>query len=211
MREKTVLSDSDIKKLLDYLDSDEKHVTEACVLALAIYSGCRISELIQFNIDTINEDTTAYGNMFLETTHKIRTKGAGKQGKMLNKYIIKDLFLPYYHKYLEKRKEIVKRTKTDSNNLFLQNNGKPVKLSTLRSWTKSWNLFLGEDLYFHALRHYFVTALTKKGLSDELIISIVGWSSADMKKIYTDIDDKDRNWDKDLNKLESFIKEFKED
>ena len=130
---------------------------------------------------------------------------------MLNKYIIKDLFLPYYHKYLKKREEIVKRTKTDSKSLFLQNNGKPVKLSTLRSWVERWNLFLGEDLYFHALRHYFVTALTKKGLSDELIISIVGWSSADMKKIYTDIDDKDRNWDKDLNKLESFIKEFKED
>ena len=111
----------------------------------------------------------------------------------------------------KEREEIVKRTKTDSKSLFLQNTGKPVKLSTLRSWTKSWNLFLGEDLYFHALRHYFVTALTKKGLSDELIISIVGWSSADMKKIYTDIDDKDRNWDKDLNKLESFIKEFKED
>lgn len=31
-----------------------------------------------------------------------------------------------------------------------------------------------------------------------------------MKKIYTDIDDKDRNWDKDLSKLESFIKEEKE-
>ena len=211
VREKTILSDEDIKRLLEHLTEDEKYITESCVLALAIYSGCRISEIVQFNIDTINIDNLAYGNVFLETTHKIRTKGAGKQGKMLNKYIIKDLFLPYYHKYLEKRKEIVKRTKTDSNNLFLQNNGKPVKLSTLRSWTKSWNLFLGEDLYFHALRHYFVTALTKKGLSDELIISIVGWSSADMKKIYTDIDDKDRNWDKDLNKLESFIKEFKED
>lgn len=211
VREKTVLSDEDIKKLLDHLDEDDKHITEACVLALAVYSGCRISELIQFNIDTIDENYTAYGDMFLETTHRIRTKGSGKQGKLLNKYIIKDLFLPYYNKYLEKRKEIVKKTKTQCNSLFLQNTGKPVQLSTLRSWTKNWNIFLGEELYFHALRHYFVTALTKKGLSDELIISIVGWSSADMKKIYTDIDDKDRNWDKDLNKLESFIKEFKED
>lgn len=211
VREKTILSDGDIKKLLDFLDSDEKYVTEACVLALAVYSGCRISELIQFREDTIDENIVAYGDMFLETTHKIRTKGSGKQGKLLNKYIIKDLFLPYYKKYLKHRDEIVKKTKTDCQNLFLQNTGKPVKLSTLRSWIKFWDKFLGQELYFHALRHYFVTALTKKGLSDELIISIVGWSSADMKKIYTDIDDKDRNWDKDLNKLKSFIEEFEEE
>ena len=210
VREKTVLSDEEIKQLLDYLDSDEKFVTEACVLALAIYSGCRISELLQFNIDTIDVNHLAYGNSFLETTHKIRTKGAGKQGKLLNKYIIKDLFLPYYNKYLQYRAEIVKKTKTDSKALFLQNTGKPIKVSTLRSWALSWENIVGKPMYIHALRHLFVTTLTKKGLSDELIISIVGWSSAEMKKIYTDIDDKDRNWDKDLSKLESFIKEEKE-
>lgn len=69
---------------------------------------------------------------------------------------------------------------------------------------------MGNQCIYIGLRHYFVTNLTKRGLSDELIISIVGWSSAEMKKIYTDIDDKDRNWDKDLSKLESFIKEEKE-
>lgn len=149
VREKTVLTDEEIKKLLDYLDSNEKFVTEACVLALAIYSGCRISELVQFNINTLDENVTAYGNQFLETTHKIRTKGSGKQGKLLNKYIIKDLFMPYYKKYLNHRQEIVEKTKSESNALFLQNSGKPVKVSTLRSWSEDWEKIVGKPMYLH--------------------------------------------------------------
>ena len=85
----------------------------------------------------------------METTHKIRTKGSGKQGKLLNKYIIKDLFMPYYKKYLNHRQEIVEKTKSQSNALFLQNSGKPVKVSTLRSWSEDWEKIVGKPMYLH--------------------------------------------------------------
>ena len=43
-------------------------------------------------------------------------------------------------------------------------------------------------------------------MSDEIIIALVGWSSFEMKKVYTDIDDKDKDWSKDLSKLTEFVK-----
>lgn len=204
VREKTILEDEDLVSLLTWL-SERNYVSDSCILTLAVYGGCRISELTQFTIDTIDLDNTAYDGFFLETTHKIRTKGFGKGGKPLNKFIIKDLFLPYFQAYLKEREEIVRRTNTESKALFLQKNGKPVTNNTLNSWKNKWERFLKQDLYYHCLRHYFVTKLTKLGLSDEIIIAIVGWTSVEMKKIYTDIEDKDKDWSKDLSKLSSFI------
>ena len=204
VREKTVLEDEDLEKLLAWLD-EQGRVEDACLLALFIYSGSRISEVAQFTTATIDLNHTAFDGFLLETTHKIRTKGFGKAGKPLNKYIIKDLFVPYYEKYLEYREKIVEETKTESNALFLQKDGTEATTVTFNSWKRKWERLLKEDIYFHCFRHYFTTKLTKLGLSDEIIVSIVGWSSAEMKKIYTDIEDKDKDWSKDLKKLSAFI------
>ena len=206
VRKKTVLEDDEVLGLLNWLTEKELYA-DACLFALALYSGGRISELEQFTINTIDVDRIAFDGFLLETTHEIRTKGEGKIGKMMKKFVIKDLFLPYYNKYLEQRVEIVEKTKTDSDALFLQKDGKPTSVNTFNSWIKKWERFLEKDLYFHCFRHYFVTKLTKLDMSDEIIISIVGWSSAEMKKIYTDIEDKDKDWSKDLNKLSAFLTE----
>ena len=206
VREKTILNDDDLQRLLDWLDGEKKLPAEACLLALAVYSGCRISELALFKKDTISEDVVAYGGLMLETTHKIRTKGFGKTGKLLNKYIIKDLFLPYYKKYLEYRQEVVERTGNDTEEFFIQFDGTPAQVSTFNSWKNKWEKYLGQDLYFHNYRHFFTTKLTLLGMSDEIIIALVGWSSPEMKKVYTDIDDKDKDWSKDLSKLTEFVK-----
>lgn len=205
VREKTILEDDDLQKLLDWLDKDKNLPAEACLLALAVYSGCRVSELELFKINTIDENLTAFGGLMLETSHKIRTKGFGKAGKQLNKYIIKDLFLPYYKKYIDYREEIIKNTGSDTDALFIQKDGTPATVVTFNSWKNKWEKFLGADLYFHNYRHFFTTKLTLLGLSDEIIIAMVGWSSPEMKKIYTDIEDKDKDWGKDINKLQAFV------
>lgn len=141
VREKTILKDEDLERLLDWLDKDKKLPTEACLLALAVYSGCRVSELALFKKDTISLENVAYGGLMLETTHKIRTKGFGKGGKLLNKYIIKDLFVPYYEKYLERRKEIVEKTGLDPEELFIQDDGRPATVTTFNSWKNKWKDF----------------------------------------------------------------------
>ena len=206
VREKTILEDGEVENLLNWLTENE-HYADACLFALALYSGGRVSELQLFKVDTIQAEKTAFDGFFLETTEKLRTKGFGKAGKPLNKYVIKDLFLPYFERYMKQRQEIVERTGSTSDCLFLQLDGSPTSVNTFNSWIKKWERFLEKDLYFHCFRHYFVTKLTKLGLSDEIIISIVGWSSVEMKKIYTDIEDKDKDWSKDLNKLSAFLTE----
>lgn len=205
VREKTILQNEDVERLLDYLSNELKNPREACLLALAVYSGSRISELAQFKINSIDVNNLAFGDIMLETTHKIRSKGFGKTGKLIHKYVIKSKFLPYYEKYLEQRKQIIENTNSTTDLLFIQNTGKPAKVSTFNSWKEKWEEYLGNDIYVHCLRHYLVTLLVKQGLSKEIIMAIIGWSS-DMVAVYTDIEDKDKDWSKDLHKLESFIK-----
>ena len=204
VRQKTVVSEEELESLLKYL-YDNKKYADACLLALAAYSGARITELSLFKVEDIDVNNTAFGGLFLETTNKIRTKGFGKEGKRIHKYIIKDLFMPYFEKYMEVRKDIVEKTGSTSDALFLRNNGEPAKVSTFNYWINSWSEFLKKDLYFHAWRHMFVTTLVKRGVSKDIIMAIVGWDS-DMVGVYTDIEAKDRNWDKDIEKITRLIK-----
>ena len=93
IREKTILKEEDIDKIFSILE-EENRTQEQCLLALAISCGARVSELAQFTLSLIDEENTVFDGLFLETTEKIRTKGSGVQGKMLKKYILKDMFLP---------------------------------------------------------------------------------------------------------------------
>jgi integrase len=204
VREKTILLEEQINKLLHHLKVEKDNPQEACLLALAACSGARISELLRFNTDIIDEKNTAFEDMFLETVKEIKTKGFGKTGKPLYKYIVKDIFLPYYKDWLVRREEIMKANNQDHNSIFIKRDGTPAKVDTIRGWSEKWEKFLGVSFYFHSLRHYFVTQLTRLGLDSDFIIEISGWSSGDMFKIYNDLTAKDRKW-KGLDKLKTHL------
>lgn len=200
VREKTILSEEQVDSLLNYLQNEINKPQEACLLALAVCCGARAQELLRFTTDIIDEENLAFQDMFIETTKKIKTKGFGKQGKPLHKYILKDKFLPYYKAWLSEREKIMIKNGKNHNFIFIKSDGEPAKLSTIRSWSKKWDKFLDDNFYFHSLRHYIVTQLTRLGCDSDFIIAIMGWSSADMYKIYNDLTDKERNW-KGLDKL----------
>lgn len=204
-RRKTVLSEKQVDDLLLHLKEEINRPQEACLLALAICSGARKSELLRFDIDLIDENNTAFDGLFIETKDPIKTKGFTKQGKLLYKYIIKDLFLPYYHDWLKVRKEIMTKNNVEEHNkLFIKSDGQPAKVSTLDSWIEKWGKYLKEDVYLHALRHYTCTYLSRLGLESELIVEIFGWSTHDMYKIYNDLTAKDRKW-KGTEKLKEHL------
>ena len=125
VREKTVLQKEDIDKIFAIL-AEENRIQEQCLLALAISCGARVSELAQFTTSLIDEGNTIFDGLFLETTEKIRTKGAGVTGKMLKKYILKDIFLPYYHKWLVERENILKETGQEHDYIFITKDGNPA-------------------------------------------------------------------------------------
>jgi integrase len=203
-REKTILSEKQIDELLKYL-SENNHKQDACLLALAISSGARISELLRFTIDIVDPNNTAFDGVFIETSKSIKTKGRGKKGDLKYKYIIKDIFMPYYNDWLIERQRVMDEHKKDHNAIFIKQNGDPAIVATIQGWLPRWEEFLKLPIYFHAFRHYFVTQLTRIGLSSDLIIEIVGWKSSEMYKTYNDLTGKDREW-KELEKLKDHLK-----
>lgn len=204
VREKTILSEEQINALLNYLKNDLKNKQEACLLALAIGSGARISEWLRFTVDVLDENHTAFEDMFLETLKPIKTKGKSKTGLVIEKFIIKDIFVPYYKEWLIEREQIMKEKGKEHNCLFIKRDGDPATIHSIRGWIKKWEKFLQVDFYPHCLRHYIVSHLTRLGLTSDFIIEIMGWKSSEMYKIYNDVSAKEKKW-KELGKLKDHL------
>lgn len=205
VRRKTVLQKEDIDKLFEFFDDNDK-IQDACLLALAISCGARISELARFTIDLIDEDNTVFDGLFLETTEEIRTKGRN-QGKMLRKYIIKDMFLPHYHKWIERRKEIMSETNQNHNYIFITKDGNPASADRLRDWISCWSDIVGVPCYPHSLRHRQITFLREIGIEDDLIVYLTGWAEStghSMIAIYDDTTIAQKQW-KGLDKLRTAL------
>jgi len=197
-REKTILTDSQVLGLLNHLS--EISTQEACWLALAVYSGSRFSELLRFTTDILDENHTAFGDLFMETLSPIRTKGRGRGGKMLKKYILKDNFLPYYKQWLLDRKKIMKEKGKEHSFLFIKDDGSPASGGTIRSWIIRMEKYLGINFYPHSTRHFLCTELSRKKIPQPFIQFLFGWSSSEMVNIYSDLTIKDQDW----RELENF-------
>lgn len=197
-REKTILTDEQVEELLIHLKEKDKQ--KACWLALAITSGARLSELLIFETTLIDENRTAFGDLFLETTKQIKTKGRGKSGKLLYKYILRDKFLPYYKEWLEERKLILEKKNIQHDFLFIKQTGEPATPATVRCWVEEFESFLGVPFYAHSLRHYLTTLLSKKNIPQMLIKEIFGWSTLEMVSLYDDTTARDREY-KELENL----------
>ncbi|MFZ2992540.1 MAG: site-specific integrase [Microgenomates group bacterium] len=191
-REKTILSDEQVEDLLKYLS--ETNSQQACWVALAIYSGSRFAELMRFTTDMLDENNVAFGDLFMETKVKIKTKGRGKEGKQLFKYILKEKFIPYYRKWIEERKTILEKNNLEHNTLFIKDNGEPATSGTIRSWVTTIENYLKTSFYPHCLRHFLVTELSKKNIPPTLIKDLVGWSNLEMVSLYDDSTSKDKVW-----------------
>ena len=193
VRKKSVFTMEEINGLLDRLGT-ENRVQEQCLLALLISSGARASELGRFTVDIIDENNTAFDGLFLETTDEIQVKGRGVNGKSLIRYILKDTFLPYYHKWLPLREEIMKKYNQTHNHIFITKTGEPAGVSTFRGWVERWSESMDKPVYLHVFRHLFTTTMLQYGLEQDLVQSIIGWTSLDMVAIYNDMTAKDKRW-----------------
>jgi len=197
-REKTILTDEQVELLLDHLSKTNKQ--QACWLALAITSGARFSELLRFELNLIDESRTAFGDLFLETTRQIKTKGRGKSGKLLYKYILREKFLPYYKEWIIEREATLEKKGLTHEFLFIKADGEPATDATVRCWVADFEEYLKVPFYTHALRHYLTTLLSKKNIPYALIKEIFGWSSINMVDVYDDSTAKDRVY-KELENL----------
>lgn len=188
VREKTILSEEQVKMLLDEL-VETKQYQKACAFALAANSGARLSELVRFKVDYFKDEHLLNGSYY-KTPEKIRIKGRGKNGDEIHKFVFKQGFQEYLDLWLAEREHLG----IDTEELFVKRSeGEWVGASddTLSSWTNSFSKILGVDFYFHSLRHYLTTKLRANNIPDKIIKDFFGWKSIDMIEIYDDNDSED--------------------
>ena len=183
VREKTVWEDDELESLLGKL-VDGADYEKACYLALAMYSGRRKSELCRFKVSDFSDDRLVCGGALYKSS-PIKTKGKGG-GKVIPCYTLAKKFKPYLDYWMSYRRE----AGIESQWLFpnKKNPEEYVPISTINSWSNTFSRLSGKPAYIHSLRHYFTTSLVRSGIPDSVITQIVGWESADMCKVYTDIE-----------------------
>lgn len=203
VRKKSVFTKDELDNLMNWLEEHDK-LNEQCLLATMMSSGARISELGRFTVSMIDEDNTAFEGLFLETTEEMQVKGRGVNGKHIHRYLIKDLFLPYYKKWLPIREKIMKENNKIHDFIFIRSDGEPATVSTFRSWMEKWDDVLDKHLYAHSIRHFWTTYLLGLGLEKEFVQELQDWSSDVLVNLYNDATAKDRKW-KNLDKLKNAL------
>lgn len=183
VQEKTVFSETEILDLLDNLILKGK-IEHSCALALALYSGRRKSELPRFLVSDFDDEHLVCDGALWKSS-PIKTKGRGRQGKMLKCYTSVK-----FKKYLDLWMEERKRLGIESEYLLtsLQEPKQPISIITLNSWAECFSRYLGRPFYWHAIRHLTVTEFKRKGLPNEVIQQYIGWATADMVDKYNDLD-----------------------
>ena len=182
VREKTIISDEEVQMVLDKLVENGKYQV-ACVFALAAFGGARKSELLRYKVSYFNEENIMKDAALYRTPEKIKTKGRGKNGKMLYKYTLLD-FKKYYDLWMNERKE---KNFLDNEFLFIrQVDGGTLTTAAFDSYTDMISEILGKPFYFHSLRHQLCSRLFRIGLPSDVIQEYFGWSSSEMLQIYND-------------------------
>jgi len=188
VRTKTIISDDKMMEILNKLVEAKEYQT-ACYLALACASGSRKAELLQMKPSFFNDEAEVFDGYMYETP-EIRSKGAGKRGKIIKKYVIKKLFKPFFDLWMEERQRLGITTPS----LFVAKKGGeyvPATISTANSFAAKISKMFDIEYYTHSSRHFFCTYLKSLELPNDAIIQIFGWSENSgngMIAIYDDTD-----------------------
>ena len=183
VREKTVWEEKDLEELLASLVAKEEF-EKACMLALGMFGGRRKAELCRFRVSDFADDKLVCGGALYKSS-PIKTKGQGG-GKIIPCYTLAKKFRPYLDMWMNYRSD----HGIESEWLFpdSEDSTKQLSISTANSWANTFSRMTGKNFYWHSLRHMFTTSLARAGIPDGVIQTIVSWESADMVRVYKDID-----------------------
>ena len=169
------LSVEDIDKLLDIELKTVFDYRNKAMLELMYGTGLRVSEIV--NLEVTDIDLT---NCLI----RIMGKGNKEREVPLGEYSIY-----YLNLYLDRRKEMLKKTTCDK--LFLNNHGKGM---TRQGFFKNLKQILKEkglndEVSPHTLRHSFATHLINHGADLRSIQEMLGHADISTTKIYTRVSD----------------------
>lgn len=185
VREKTIIDKDDIMAGVEHL-VELKEYQYACFLALLFSSGMRKAEAAQMKVAYFTTEQKIVFNGLAYETPKIRTKGHGKQGKQVPRYIFKETFDKYFKLWMSERENLGIKNEE----LFVVKGLKgfcPAKGINFTHWIAKIGELIGvESLYCHSLRHAFTTYLKRQNFPTDVVQKIQSWSSADMVARYDD-------------------------
>lgn len=169
------LSIDDIDKLLNIELNNVFDYRNKAMLELMYGTGLRVSEIV--NLEVTDIDLT---NCLI----RIMGKGNKEREVPLGEYSIY-----YLNLYLDRRKEMLKKTTCDK--LFLNNHGKGM---TRQGFFKNLKQILKEkglndEVSPHTLRHSFATHLINHGADLRSIQEMLGHADISTTKIYTRVSD----------------------
>lgn len=183
VREKVIFAEEEIDGLLADLTAKGQY-EKACVLALAIYSGRRKAELVRFRVSDFNEDHLVCDGA-LYKSDKIKTKGRGVNGKMLECFTLAKQFKPYLDNWMRYREQ----NGIESEWLFpnTEDPSSHINVSMMNSWAESFSRMLNRSFHWHAMRHFLTTNFKRAGIPDSVIQQYIGWEDISMVSVYNDL------------------------
>lgn len=200
VRPKTIINDEEIVVILQKL-VEAKEFQTACYLALACACGARKAELLQMKPSFFTEEAEVFDG-YMYCTPEVRSKGSGKKGKLIKKYVIKEFFKPFFDLWMEERE----RKGINVDTLFVAKKSGiyvPATVSTANSFAKKISKMANLEYYSHSSRHFFCTYLKNLNLPNDAIVQIIGWSENTGDSMIAIYDDTDKN-----AKIEKYFAEF---
>ncbi len=182
IRDKTIFNDEEVQHLLDVL-VEQKEYEKACAIAISAYSGMRRSELLQMKISFFTDDKLI-NNGSMYRTEKIRSKGRGKNGKPISKYILVGA-KKYIDMWLDERNKL---GITNEELFVARHDNVWTARKTFDNWYPRLSEIVGKPFYLHSLRHFLNTKLVESNIPVEVIRTFFEWSDAQMVSYYCDSD-----------------------
>ncbi len=150
--------------------SARNHIT----LLLLFGLGCRISEIIQLNLQDINE-----------LDHSLIVTGKRKKQRILP--LTQELFTQL-NQYIQKHRPALLKSRKTNSVLINNKGGRPSRVDIWR-WLSAWSKKAGfvEVKNPHQFRHGFATNLLENGADLRSIQFLLGHSSIQTTQIYTSV------------------------
>ena len=171
----SALSFEDFKKLNEasIIDDPYKSARNHITLTLLYGLGCRVTELIQFNLIDFNET---------DSWLKVVGKGGKERLVPLTGHLFQELkvYLRQVRPHLAKKGE---------NSILVNDRGKRPSRVDIWRWLDAWSRKAGFDktIHPHQFRHGCATALLESGADLRSIQKLLGHSSIQTTQIYTSV------------------------
>ncbi|WP_433744955.1 tyrosine-type recombinase/integrase [Falsibacillus pallidus] len=161
----TALSEEEVEKLLFYLEDHTKvSIRNKLIVYLLLYTGVRVSELVNIKLVDIDVLTSAL---------TVRGKG----GKIREISLRQDV-LQLKKQY--QQGERVQSRFQDSEYLLVSQRAKKMHRDAVRDWLSIVGNELGMKLHPHLFRHTFATRLLRKGVDLTTVSKLTGHSTVNM-------------------------------